>query len=487
MRHLGVLAGGMLAVLLLVSAQEEKPKPATPPEAAEAKKPDTVAAKRETLKVDLKLDGTFEPAERHVVQIKTQAWMGEMPLAKVAAHGAKVKKGDVLVQVDAAKLHEAIAAAGVELASARVQLERVTEDIKLAAAGDVIQKERVEREARESAERYRYFAEVEMGMELKELELSRQGGEDWIADQKEELDQIEKMYKSEELTNATRDIVLKRAQRQLERSKIMFEMFLKRYERLKSYDMPRQLEEAQLTARERAHGFEAWSRTSPIQRAERETNLARSTAAVRQQEENLAKLRKDEAALTIAAAADGVAFYGQFEAGSWQGVEEALKNLKVGEKVQANQVLMTLVPADLCVKTAVGEDRLGDLPPGTSAKVTPVAFPDLALAGTSVAPVLVGMRKGEAFDTRFDLGSGDARLVPGLKAKIHVRVAELKDVVTVPAAAVTDDDGKKSVKVWEGGKSVAREVTTGRTSGDRIEIKSGLKEGDEVVMGGEAK
>src|SRR5688572_5463090 len=228
MRHLGVLAGGVLAALLFsgVSAQEDPPKPDAAPKPAADKadaKPDTVAAKRETLKIDLKLDGTFEPAERHVVQIKPQAWMGEMPVAKVAAHGAKVKKGDVLLQIDVAKLHEAIAAAGVELASARVQLERVTEDIKLAAAGDVIQKERIEREARESAEKYRYFAEVEMGMELKELELSKQGGEDWIADQKEQLDQIEKMYKSEELTNATRNIVLKSATRELERRQITIE------------------------------------------------------------------------------------------------------------------------------------------------------------------------------------------------------------------------------------------------------------------------
>ena len=63
-------------------------------------------------------------------------------------------------------------------------------------------------------------------------------------------------------------------------------------------------------------------------------------------------------------------WFGQFEGGSWQGVEEALKNLRVGEKIQANQTLITLVPADLCVKTAVAEDRLGDLPPGTEAKVT---------------------------------------------------------------------------------------------------------------------
>jgi multidrug efflux pump subunit AcrA (membrane-fusion protein) len=161
--------------------------------------------------------------------------------------------------------------------------------------------------------------------------------------------------------------------------------------------------------------------------------------------------------------------------------------LKVGEKVQANQPLLTLIPAGLCVKTAIAEDRLMDLPPGTEAKVTAVAFPDLALSGKSLAPVLFGARKGDAFDTRFDLAAGDPRLVPGLKAKINVRVAELKDVVTVPTASVSEEDGKKMVKVFESGKSVAREVSVGRTSGDRTEIKSGLKEGEEVVVGGASK
>ncbi len=493
MRHTGPALAVSLAVLLLAGArapQDEPPKieGTAKPEIKPEAKHETSAAKRETMRIELKLDGAFEPAERHVVQIKTQAWQGEMPVAKVAAHGAKVKKGDLLIQIDAAKLHEAIAAAGVDLASARVQLDRVNEDIKLAAAGDALQKERVEREAKEATERLKYFTEVEMALELKELELSKGYFEDYIADQKEELEQIEKMYKSEELTNATRDIVLKRAQRNLERSKVRYDMTLKRIDRTKNHDLPRQLEEWQLAARERAHGLESFNKTAPIQRADRETNLARATTAVRQQEENLAKLRKDEAALKVEAAADGVVWYGQFEGGAWQGVEEGLKNLKVGEKVQANQALLTLVPSELCVKTAIAEDRLGDLPPGTEARITAVAFPELAMTGKSEAPVLIGARKGEAFDTRFRFtGEGDARLVPGLKAKIFVKVAVLKDVVTVPTGAVSEEDGKKVVKVLEGGKSVAREVSVGRTNGDRTEIKSGVKEGEEVVIGGETK
>jgi len=465
-------------------AQDESSKPESPK--AEGKG-ETAIAKRENLRVELKLEGTFEPAERHSIQVKTSVWTGELTVAKVAAHGAKVKKGETILQIDAAKLTEAIAAAENELVAARAQHDRTVEEVRLATAGDALQRERIERDAREVSERLKHFTDVDMEMALKEAEMGVQWQQDSIADQKEELDQLEKMYKSEDLTSATADIVLKRAQRNLKRSQDRLEMSLKRLQRTKTYDLPQQLEQYRLDEREKTHALEAYRKAAPLQKIEREANLTRAKTNLKQQEENLAKLRKDEPALTLAAPADGIVWYGQFEGGGWSNVEEMVKNLRVGEKVQAQQPIMTLVSAELCVKTAVAEEKLTDVPAGTEAQVTPVAFPESALAAKARAPVLVGARKGEAFDTRFDLSAADPRLVPGLKAKLTVVVADLKDVIAVPAGAVTEEASKKFVKVIEGGKPVAREVMTGRTNGEKIEIKSGLKEGEEVVVGGGAK
>ena len=461
-------------------AQDGSPKPESP-------KGETAVAKRENLRVELKLEGTFEPAERHAIQVKTAAWTGELTVAKVAAHGAKVKKGETILQIDSAKLGEAIAAAENELVAARAQFDRTAEEVRMAAAGDALQRERIERDAREVSERLKHFTDVDMDLALKEAEMGVQWQQDSIADQKEEIEQLEKMYKSEELTSATADIVLKRAQRNFKRSQDRLEMSLKRLQRTKTYDIPQQLEQLRFDEREKTHALEMYRKTAPLQKVEREANLTRAKANLKQQEENLAKLRKDEPALAVAAPADGVVWYGQFEGGGWSNVEEALKNLRVGEKVQAQQPIMTLVTGDLCVKTAVAEDKLADVPAGTEAQVSPVAFPETSLGAKSRAPVLVGARKGEAFDTRFDLAAGDPRLVPGLKAKLTVVVAELKDVITGPAAAVTEEASRKFVKVIEGGKPVPREVTTGRTSGEKIEVKSGLKEGEEVVLGGAPK
>ena len=57
------------------------------------------------------------------------------------------------------------------------------------------------------------FLEWEKAMRLQEADLRLQGSKDNLADQEEELAQLEKMYKSDDLTEETEEIVLKRQRR----------------------------------------------------------------------------------------------------------------------------------------------------------------------------------------------------------------------------------------------------------------------------------
>jgi multidrug efflux pump subunit AcrA (membrane-fusion protein) len=57
-----------------------------------------------------------------------------------------------------------------------------------------------------------------------------------------------------------------------------------------------------------------------------------------------------------------------------------------------------------------------------------------------------------------------------------------RDAVSLPAAAVEERGQVQSVMVAAGGVAHRRLVTTGRRSGDRIEILSGLSSGERVVF-----
>jgi RND family efflux transporter MFP subunit len=73
-------------------------------------------------------------------------------------------------------------------------------------------------------------------------------------------------------------------------------------------------------------------------------------------------------------------------------------------------------------------------------------------------------------------------LSPGAFAKAEVVVQEEERVVAVPAAAVVTFAGVEKVLTVKDGKSEERRVTTGRRIGDRVEIVSGLKAGEPVVV-----
>lgn len=88
------------------------------------------------------------------------------------------------------------------------------------------------------------------------------------------------------------------------------------------------------------------------------------------------------------------------------------------------------------------------------------------------------------FDLEFGFVS-DGNVVPGSYADVYLLGAAETDVISVPVESVIEEQGKFSVFVRESAEHFEkRPVVTGRSDGKRIEIKSGLKKGEEVVVEG---
>lgn len=73
-------------------------------------------------------------------------------------------------------------------------------------------------------------------------------------------------------------------------------------------------------------------------------------------------------------------------------------------------------------------------------------------------------------------------LKPGMFAELEVLTGETAvSILAIPNAAVVDANGKKLVYVQNGNAYQSVEVALGETSGDMVEVKTGLFEGDLVV------
>lgn len=442
----------------------------------------TQAVAKGPLVVTAELDGSFECAGAFEAKYKPDAYAGELAILQIAEHGKAVKKGDVLVKFDPTPWQKAVAAAENDLRGAAAGLKAAEESLAWGDKQDALTLQGSQDGLMEAEKRLEYWEEMDGPAMLKYNELGLKSFEDNVKDQEQELDQLEKMYKSEELTTDTADIVRDRARRQLENSKIYLEMRRKSSKKTPEWEHPRAkadilrgIEQAKVSLSQTQSNIENG-------KVQRETQKVRAKMEFDRQSEMVEKLKRDGEKLTITAPAGGWVFYGQLAGGNWTFNEDMLKNLRAGEKAAANMVLLTLIPdgEKVVVRLAIPEDKVLLTAGAETATVTPVAMSSVKIKGKigKASPIPVG----GVYPAWVELAKHEVALVPGMKCKVSVLVADLKEAVTVPVAAVGTEDGKSVVWVQEGGKTEAREVKLGVTNGTVWSIESGLKGGETILQ-----
>ncbi|WP_326907379.1 efflux RND transporter periplasmic adaptor subunit [Sedimentibacter sp. MB31-C6] len=79
----------------------------------------------------------------------------------------------------------------------------------------------------------------------------------------------------------------------------------------------------------------------------------------------------------------------------------------------------------------------------------------------------------------------DGSIKPGMFAKVYLNTDKIDNALAVKTEAVINRNGNKIVFVTSGDLAVEREVVTGLDTGEYIEIKSGLTEGENVIIKGQ--
>lgn len=152
----------------------------------------------------------------------------------------------------------------------------------------------------------------------------------------------------------------------------------------------------------------------------------------------------------------------------------------------AGDVLMTVTPQDTMTLTvAVDESDISSVKTGMSAEITVNALPEEVFEGeiTKVAKSGSGNGGSSKFAVEITLPR-QSEMLSGMSASAVISLYEKMDVLTLPAAALTEDGAKTIVytaldkKTGELASPV--EVTTGLSDGEVVEILSGLGSGDTV-------
>ncbi len=238
---------------------------------------------------------------------------------------------------------------------------------------------------------------------------------------------------------------------------------------------------ASLTGAERAGSVAAQSANLEAAQARLEqltadpttSDLARAEARVAQAQAQLdqAQIQLDDA--TLRAPFPGVVATVNVAAGEAVGAQAPLVLIDVSRflvKVTVDEVDIARVQTGQSVEVLI--DALGETLPGTVLRLDP-----LPQADSSVTAYLVTIEIDPAGKT----------LNPGMTASATIVADSRKDVLSVPAAAVRNENGQDVVGVVITGENGQRAiedtpVTVGLRTADSVEITSGLAEGVEVVI-----
>lgn len=172
------------------------------------------------------------------------------------------------------------------------------------------------------------------------------------------------------------------------------------------------------------------------------------------------------------------------------------KNADVGEIVaplagaaSSRAAVVTIADMNsLEVEADVSEANITRVFSGQHCEIRLDAYPEQSYRGSVNKIVPTADRAKATVLVKINFKNYDRRVLPEMGAKITFLAkdssddaAAAKPLLTVPAAAVAERNGRRVVYQVKGDQAVEVPVTVGQRIGALIEIKNGVKEGDKVV------
>jgi multidrug efflux pump subunit AcrA (membrane-fusion protein) len=460
-------------------------------EAAEVEDLPRYEVRRGKLRITLKQIGTFEAEEAVKVRAEIR---GRARIIWLVDEGARVKKGDILVELDKTDVETEIESltAQVDKARANLVVAQADEEIRRLESESKLDKAQMDLE--NAIHEMKKFKEGTQPKEVRDAEIKikqahvKYQQDKAIYDQMIKMEMLEKGFVTKEEVDQSRLDV--------ETARTAWQTAMLEKEILTDYTHPMRLKQLEAD-RTRA--------LADIERYKQETRRreAQTRAATTQREQELARVerRLKEAEeryekMTIRAESNGIVVYGSGVSRWWRPEE-----IKVGAEAHRHQILMRLPNLEtmqLIVKiheADIGKVRVDKEDP-QPVIITTDSLPGQSFEGyvkkvDTLAQSDWGRQHVKRFSTTIALEEQIPGVRPGMTGTAEILVEERNDVLYVPVQVVETRRGSSYCHVIESDGEVSRRaVTLGASSNTHVEIKDGLEEGEVVTirpsMGGES-
>ncbi|MBC8471824.1 MAG: efflux RND transporter periplasmic adaptor subunit [Planctomycetes bacterium] len=283
--------------------------------------------------------------------------------------------------------------------------------------------------------------------------------------------------------NYASELDLKSAKLDVDRFTVQEKAALKNLELFRLYDFPKEARTFLSDYHEAKLDLERTEARARAQLAQARAKLTSAKATFEMQTKRLEKLHDQIKACIIKAPASGQVVY-------WSSTEQWVRyKIEQGAEIPEGYKIITIPDASkMKVEVKIHETWIDKIEPNQPAKISIAAFPNEVFTGKVLkkAPLADPDRwmnpdlKVYATDVSID-GTNDS-IKTGMSGKVEILIDELDDVLYVPIQSVVTVDEKELCYVKAGGREEKREVETGLFNDDFVEIKSGLNEGEKVLL-----
>lgn len=426
---------------------------------------------------------TALPEEVSLLQVDAAAWT-DFEITRIAPHGSRVSKSDVLVAFDPENIDEKIHDVRKTLESRSLEIAQARLELSHLETTTPHRLEALKRAAEEAKEENAYFTQTRRKASEEAADQRLKRAEISLENEREELRQLEKMYAADDLTEETEEIILKRQKDQVVAAEFEWRMQKLSHTRTHEVLLPREAVTLGEGERDTAIALTKFIEDAPRAIIRKKLELETLETTTARDKETLAKLEADRKQFEFTAPSEGWFYHGVIENGRWT-TGDVIKPLVTHGKPVPRRPFATFIPTSAKLKL------VASLKGDAASQLDKDAFGVAWIAGREDAEfpaklVLTNPAPGPdgLFTAEFRVQWPEKlKVAPACSVNINVIAYEAPDAIVLPAKALEFGSSGWTVAVkLADGKTERRPVKRGRVFNDECEILSGLEAGQVVVV-----
>jgi HlyD family secretion protein len=438
--------------------------------------------RRGPLRISVIESGTIKAREQVVIKNEVE---GKTSIIYLIPEGTRVKKGQLLVELDASRLLDEKIDQQIKVQNAEAAFVGARENLEVVknqAQADVDKAELVYDFSKEDLKKY---LEGEYPNQLTEAESLLTLANEEVTRAKEKAEWSRKLFGEKYIS----EIELEADELTLKRKELDVELEKNNLDLLKNYTHKRNVAQLESDVKQAKMALDRTNRKAKADVVQAEADLEAKKAESERQKDKLKKIEQQIEKTKIYAPTDGLVVHATSTSGGGP-PHRRREPLEEGQEIRERQELIHLpTTSSAKVEMAIHEANLDKVRIGLPVKVTVDAIPGETFWGTvaRIAPLPDAQSAWlnpdlKVYNTDIYLENNSDALRTGMSCKAEIIVEQHEEATYIPIQAVLRVGGKPTAYVIKDNNLEPRAVEIGLDNNRVVRIISGLEPGEVVSL-----